>query len=51
MPAIVVNAVLKGRLDDMKDGMEQAKGRTVSYQEVLEAILAELDRAREANPA
>lgn len=47
MPAIIVSTISKQRLEDMRKGMEEAKGRTVVYAEVVEALLAEHDKAIE----
>lgn len=44
---IRVSGPVRARLDAMKDGLETAKGRLVTYSEVLEALLAEYDRNRE----
>ena len=50
MPAIMVSTVVKQRLEDMRQGMIVAKGRkSVTYSEVLEALLAEHDKHAEAN--
>lgn len=47
---IRVSKPVKRRIDDMRDGMQDSLGRTVTLGEVLEALLAEHDKATEAKP-
>lgn len=47
---IRVSKPVKRRIDDMRDGMQSSLGRTVTLGEVLEALLAEHDKAMGANP-
>lgn len=47
---IRVSKPVKRRIDDMRDGMQASLGRTVTLGEVLESLLAEHDKAMEANP-
>lgn len=45
-----VSRPVKRRLDAMQEDMKRALGRQVTVSEVMEALLAEHDKAMEANP-